>query len=98
MRVSVPLKFFAKITYAYFLRRAKRHVRKAESVDCEDLRAISWMFHPLAQNFLATKSANCLLDILQQSNNSLDSVKLSSDSRLTLYFPFADTLNLSNIF
>lgn len=96
MRISVPSQFFARIAYAYFMRRARRHVRKAEKFDREDLRSISWMFHPLARNFLATNSQNRLLEMLRQPLISKNgNIKLSDDPKLSLYYPFSDTLNSS---
>lgn len=48
--------FLARLTSAYFLQRARRHVQKASSVDGVEMRHYRWVFHPLAQTFLADTS------------------------------------------
>lgn len=80
LRIKLTLSnFFGKLAYAYFLRRARRHVRKAQMVDGNDVRTLQWIFHPIAQKFL-TSYTNSLIKILQ-------------NPKQTFNFPFSESFN-----
>lgn len=67
-------RFLGRLTSAYFLQRARRHVQKASSVDGVEMRRYRWVFHPLAQTFLA-------------DTNAINEVLVNN--RQTAHFPFS---------
>lgn len=75
MKLSLP-RFLAPVFTAYFIRRARRHVRKSMSNDGVEWRSAQWFFHPLAHNFLGNKEV--LTEILE-------------NPRQMTNFPFSDS-------
>lgn len=78
VKLNIP-NFFGSLVYAYFLRRARRHVRKAQMIDGNDVCTIQWIFHPIAQKFLLSKTNSLLKNLYI--------------SKKTINFPFSETVN-----
>ncbi|CAD5216248.1 unnamed protein product [Bursaphelenchus okinawaensis] len=67
-KVSLP-RWLSRLWLSYFMRRARRHVRKSNTVDNIEMKSYQWIFHPLAKTFLSDPAA--MKEILENSRQSI---------------------------
>jgi hypothetical protein len=66
-KLSLP-RFLNGLVFSYFLKRARRHVRKSSMVNGIEMKQYQWIFHPLSQNFLS--DINVLQEIMTNNRQS----------------------------